>query len=58
MDGTVIIKRPRFANFETTEHTDGDVTTKTYIVRIELKRLGYLSLGLILMGGILGWLIA
>lgn len=56
-DDVLIPKRPRFASLETTEHTDNNVTTKIHIVRIEIKRLGWLSLGLVAIGFVLGALV-
>lgn len=59
MDGTVIIRVPRLASIETTDHLDtaGNTIGKTHIVRIELKRLGWCSFGILAIGFALGALV-
>lgn len=57
-DGVIIRQWPRLADISTTEHTDSDGNTTTiYKATIELKRLGWLSLGLVAVGFVLGALI-
>ena len=49
-DGTVIIRAPRLVAIETTD--DG-----RKVAKIELKRLGWCSLGLLAIGFVLGALV-
>lgn len=49
-DDDIVVKRPRFAAIETTD-------TGEKVVKIDLKRLGWLSLGLFALGVIVGVLV-
>ena len=58
-DGIIIRQWPRLADISTTEHTDSDgKVTTIYKATIELKRLAWCSLGILVVGFLLGVLVA